>query len=219
MSTPTPSPSNDLLIVQREYGPFDDKPANGVTHDGQRLWVGSGDRMHAVDPSAGEVVRTLPLSADAGTAFDGTHLYQLTGDQIQVVELETGEVQRSIPAPGGGRDSGLTWAEGTLWVGQFRDRTIIQIDPEDGAVLKTLRSDRFVTGVTFVDGELWHGTLENESSELRRIDPHSGAVLQSHPAPPGVTIAGLSSDGQQFFCGSGYEGRVRTIARPETTSE
>src|SRR2546421_12669363 len=30
----------------------------------------------------------------------------------------------SIPAPGGGGDSGLTWAEGTLWVGQYRDRKI-----------------------------------------------------------------------------------------------
>jgi hypothetical protein len=53
------------------------------------------------------------------------------------------------PAPGGG-DSGLAWAEGTLWVGQYRNRKIHQIDPQTGAILRTIESNRFVTGVTWI---------------------------------------------------------------------
>ena len=50
-----------------------------------------------------------------------------------------------------GLDSGLTWAEGSLWVGQYRDRKIHLIDPQTGAILRTIESNRFVTGVTWVD--------------------------------------------------------------------
>lgn len=72
----------------------------------------------------------------------------------------------TIPAPGQGNDSGLTWAEGSLWVGQYRDRRIHQIDPATGAIQRTIESNRFVTGVTWVDGEMWHGTWEGDESEM-----------------------------------------------------
>jgi hypothetical protein len=103
--------------------------------------------------------------ATPGTAFDGTHLYQIAEARIDKIDPATGDVVASIPAPGRGSDSGLTWAEGSLWVGQYRDRKIFQIDPESGAVLRTIESNRFVTGVTWVDGELWHGTWEGDESE------------------------------------------------------
>jgi hypothetical protein len=49
---------------------------------------------------------------------------QLAEDRIQKIDPKTGRVLATIPAPGRGGDSGLTWAEGTLWVGQYRDRKI-----------------------------------------------------------------------------------------------
>src|SRR5690606_2763625 len=101
----------------------------------------------------------------------------------------------TIPAPGKGGDSGLAWAEGTLWVGQYRDRKIHQIDAETGEVLRTIESNRFVTGVTWVDGELWHGTWENEESELRRLDAGTGEVLERIGLPAGAGVSGLESDG------------------------
>ncbi len=200
--------------LESEFGPYADKPCNGVAHDGTHLWVASGQELRALDPTGGEVVRTLPIAADAGTAFDGTHLFQLADTIIQKIDTTTGEVVASIPAPGEGRDSGLTWAEGTLWVGQYRDRKIHQIDPDTGKILKTIESDRFVTGVTWTGGELWHATLEDDASEVRRIDPTSGDVLERFDAPAGVAIAGLCSDGERFYCGSGREGKVRTIRPP-----
>src|ERR1700727_360611 len=202
--------------ILREYGPFPgvDQVA-GVTFDGERVWFASGDRLNAFDPANGETVRAIDVAAHAGTAFDGEHLFQLAEDRIQKIDPKTGRVIASIPAPGGGGDSGLTWAEGTLWVGQYRDRKIHQIDPQTGAILRTIESNRFVTGVTWVDGDLWHGTWEGDESDLRRVDPRSGEVLESLELPPGVNISGLASGGRgEFFCGGARSGKIRVVRRP-----
>ncbi|MDP9896003.1 glutamine cyclotransferase [Variovorax boronicumulans] len=207
-----------MAEVVREYGPFDgvDK-VGGVTHDGHRVWAATGARLIAFDPDSGEQTRTLDRAADAGTAFDGKHLYQIAEERIDKIDPATGDVLKSIPAPGHGADSGLTWAEGSLWVGQYRDRKIHQIDPATGAVLRTIESNRFVTGVTWVDGELWHATWEGDESELRHIDPRSGAVLDRLEMPRGVNISGLESDGADlFYCGGGGTGKIRAVRRPKS---
>ena len=198
-----------------EYGPFPGvERVNGVSFDGRQIWFASGDRLNALDPASGKIKRGIDVAAHAGTAFDGTHLFQLAEDRIQKIDPESGRVLGTIPAPSGG-NSGLAWAEGTLWVGQHRARKIHQIDPQSGAVLRTIESNRFVTGVTWIDGELWHGTWEGETSEVRRIDPKTGAVLESLEMPPGTGVSGIESDGgDRFFCGGGSSGTVRAIRRP-----
>lgn len=203
--------------VVREYGPFAGATqVHGVTHDGSRVWAATGAKLIAFDPASGEPVRTLDVASDAGTAFDGKHLFQLAEAHIHKIDPETGRVIASIPAPGHGRDSGLTWAEGSLWVGQYRERKIHQIDPETGAILRTIESNRFVTGVTWVDGELWHGTWEGDESDLRHVDPDTGAVLERLEMPRGACVSGLESDGGElFFCGGGPAGKVRAVRRPK----
>ena len=200
-----------------EYGPFPDADSvGGVTYDGHHVWFAAGDRLTAFDPANGKTLRSIEVAAHAGTAFDGQHLFQLAEDRIHKIDPETGRVLASIPAPGGGGDSGLAWAEGTLWVGQYRERKIHQIDPETGAILRTIDSNRFVTGVTWVDGELWHATRDGDASDVRRIDPRSGEVLESLEMPAGVEVSGLESDGgDRFFCGGGKSGTVRAIRRPK----
>lgn len=171
--------------IIEEYGPFPDtEQVAGVTFDGRDVWFAAGDHLNAVDPSSGKVQRSLDVAADAGTAFDGQHLYQIAESRIQKIDPETGRVIKTIPAPGGGGDSGLTWAEGTLWVGEYRARKIHQIDPEDGAVLRSIESNRFVTGVTWADGELWHATWEDDKSELRRVDPQMGTSWNASRCRP-----------------------------------
>jgi streptogramin lyase len=202
--------------IIREYGPFAGVDhVHGVTFDGQRVWFAAGDRLLAIDPASGETVRSLDVPGHAGSAFDGQHIFQLAEDRIQKIDPKTGTVLATIPAPGGGADSGMAWAEGTLWVGQYQARKIHQIDPETGAILRTIECNRFVTGVTWVDGELWHGTWEGDESELRRIDPETGKVLESLALPQGVGVSGLESDGRDgFFCGGGGSGKVRAVRRP-----
>ena len=202
--------------ILREYGPFPGvERVNGVTFDGRDVWFASGDKLHALDPASGESHRAIDVAAHAGTAFDGEHLFQLAGDRIQKVDPATGRVVATIPAPGGEGDSGLAWAEGTLWVGRYHDRKIHQVDPDTGEVLRTIESNRFVTGVTWVDGELWHATWEQDESDLRRVDPRSGEVLETIEMPRGAGVSGLESDGaDRFFCGGGKAGKVTAVRRP-----
>ena len=203
--------------LMREYGPFPGvKNVGGVTFDGRYVWLATGDKLSALDPASGELVRAIDVPAHAGTAFDGRYLWQIAGDRIQKIDPPTGRVLETIPAPGGSGDSGLAWAEGSLWVGRYRERSIYEIDPATGAILRTLQSNRFVTGVTWVDGELWHGTWEDDESELRRIDPRSAEVVESLVLAPGTTVSGLESDGAElFYCGGGTSGKVRVVRRPK----
>jgi glutamine cyclotransferase len=206
--------------IVREYGPFPGTDSvHGVTYDGRHVWFAGGEKLSAFDPASGKVLRSIDLAADAGTAYDGQHFFQLAADEIHKIDPKTGRVLATIPAPGGG-GSGLTWAEGTLWVGQYRDRKIHQIDPETGAILRTIESKRFVTGVTWVDGELWHGTWEGDESDLRRVDPRTGEVLERIEMPAGVGVSGLESDGgDRFFCGGGRSGKVRAVRRPKHSND
>lgn len=202
--------------IVREYGPFPGAGSiHGVTYDGERVWFASGGKLNAFDPASGETLRSIDVAAHAGTAFDGRHLFQIAENRIQKIDPTTGRVLSTIPAPGGGSDSGLAWAEGTLWVGQYRNRKIYQVDPETGAILRTIESNRFVTGVTWVDGELWHATLEGDESDLRRVDPQTGEVLERIAMPPGTMVSGLDSDGgDRFYCGGGKSGKIRAVRRP-----
>ncbi len=202
--------------ITREYGPFPDvSDVAGVSYDGTDIWIATGDAMKAIDPESGAVVRSLDVPAHAGTAFDGKHLFQLSGDRIQKIDPESGRVVASIPAPEGGA-SGMAWAEGSLWVGQHRRRKIHQVDPASGKILRTLESNRFVTGVTWIDKELWHGTWEDQTSDIRRIDPQTGEVLELIAMPQGINVSGLESNGSDlFFCGGGPSGKVRAVRKPK----
>ncbi|HJU22768.1 MAG TPA: glutamine cyclotransferase [Casimicrobiaceae bacterium] len=207
--------------IVREYGPFPGaERVNGVTYDGAHVWFASGDKLNALDPSKGKVSRSVDVAAHAGTAFDGRHLYQIADDRIQKIDPKSGRALATIPAPAGGGDSGLAWAEGTLWVGHYRERKIHQIDPETGTILRTLESNRFVTAVTWVDGELWHATWEGDESELRRVDARTGEVLESVEMPRGVGVSDVESDGaDRLFCGGGGTAKVSVVRRPARESK
>ena len=215
-STPTSRDSQPAEIV-REYGPFaGTEEIHGVTFDGSQVWFARGEGIVALDPHSGALGHELAVPAHAGTAFDGKHLWQLANDRIQKVDPQSGRVLATLPAPAHGRDSGLTWAEGTLWVGEYRARKIHQIDAETGAILRTIESDRFVTGVSWTQGELWHGAMSETHGELRRVDPTSGDVLERLEMPAGTRVSGLEGDGDGLlYCGGGASGKVRAVRKPK----
>jgi glutamine cyclotransferase len=202
--------------VLQEYGPFANADqVHGLTFDGRHVWFASGDKLNALDPASGQIVRAIDVAAHAGTAFDGRYLFQIAEDRIRKIDPDTGEVLSSIPAPGAGGDSGLAWAEGSLWVGQHRGRKIHQIDPETGVILRTIESNRLVTGVSWIDGDLWHATWDDDGSDVRRIDAKTGEILEKLDMPADTGVSGLESDGdERFFCGGGATGKIRAIRRP-----
>src|SRR5690242_10580903 len=201
--------------ILEEYGPFTGvDQVGGVTYDGHHIWFAGGAKLNAIDPADGKAFDSIDVPAHAGTAFDGQYLFQIADSRIQKIDPKSGRVVSTIPAPGNGGDSGLAWAEGSLWVGEYRARKIHQIDPETGKVLRSIQSNRFVTGVTWADGELWHGTWEGEESELRRVDARSGGVQEALVMPPGIMCSGLESDGaDRFYCGGGNSAKVRAVRR------
>ena len=219
-STKAPRAAPRPAEIVREYGPFDGAEAvHGVSFDGRHVWAATGPRLIALDPDSGQTVRTIERNCDAGTAFDGTHLYQIAEKRIDKLDPATGAVLHSIPAPSQGCDSGMAWADGHLWVGEYQGRRIHQIDPDTGEVLRSLDSDRFVTGVSWVGDALWHGTWENDESELRRIDPDDGTVLERLRLPEGMGVSGLEGDGGElFYCGGGESKKVRAVRRPQAAA-
>ena len=58
-------------------------------------------------------------------------------------------------------------------------------------------------------------TLEVDESELRRVAPDSGEVLETLKMPAGMHVSGLESDGAGlFYCGGGGTAKVRAVRRP-----
>ena len=95
--------SQSTAEIIREYGPFPGaERVHGVTYDGQNIWFASDEKLHAIDPASGKMLRSLDVTADAGTAFDGQHLFQLAEERIQKIDPNTGRVLATIPAPGNG---------------------------------------------------------------------------------------------------------------------
>lgn len=207
---------SDAEIIQ-EFGPFPGVDrVHGVSFDGARVWFASDDRLNVLDPTNGHTLRAIDVAADAGTAYDGKHLYQIAKGAIQTIDPDTGSVLASVPVPGGENASGLAWAEGFLWVGDYGGGKIHQLDPGTGEVIRSIESTRFVTGVTWVDGDLWHGAWDDGKSEIRRIDHRTGETLEVLDMPEGKGVSGLESDGgDRFFCGGGSSGTVRTVRRPK----
>ena len=205
--------------ILEEQGPFPGiDTVHGVTYDGRQVWLASGDRStRSTRPAAPPCARSrCPRTPDR------------VRWQASVPDRRTPDPShRSADRPGARLDSrpGQRWRFGTrlgrssLWVGQYRDRKIHQIDPHTGAVLRTIQSNRFVTGVTWVEGELWHATWENDRSELLHLDPHTGEVLESVEMPGATKISGLETDGpDRFFCGGARGGQIRAVRRPRRAS-
>jgi outer membrane protein assembly factor BamB len=199
--------------VVREYVPFEDGSVQGVTFDGTLVWFARNDEVIGFDPESEVVVsRHRVPSARAGTAFDGQYIYQLAQGEILVLQPSDGHVVRRMPSPGKGEDSGMAWADGYLWVGQHRQSKIHKVDAKTGEVIKTLTSDRFVTGVSCVDGALWHGASgDGKPSELRRIA--SDGTVEEVLAVPVHHISGVEAAGDgSFWCG-GEKGTLRRVRR------
>ncbi len=199
-----------------EYGPFDGVGRiDGVAFDGTRVWVACGTDLRAIDAASGVEVRRFPIAASGGTTFDGRYLYQVSHDEIYKIDPETGQIVHSIPNPIPRASTGLTWAEGRLWLGHAHERKILQVEPETGVVLGVVRTDSYVTGVAWAGGDLWHGTARgDEAGALHRVDAATGDLAERVSVPGSFSPTGVSYKDGRFFCGGGRDGRLRELRRP-----
>jgi len=219
-----PLPPADTAKIVAEHSLAGVDQIHGVTFDGTHVWFAGGpdNDLHCVEPASGKLVRKLGRKdCNAGLAFDGKHLWQVSGERIHQIDRASGKTLRTIPVPAGCHSSGLAWAAGYLWLGDFNGRAIHKLDPANGALLRTIRSDRFVTGVTWAGAELWHGTYPEsdeavEPGELRQIDAETGAVRKRVHLPAGTRISGTEFDGKdKIWLGSRQErDTLRAVRKP-----
>jgi sugar lactone lactonase YvrE len=172
------------------------------------------------------------VRANSGTAFDGSHVWQIAGDRIVRVEPKTGRVVQSLATPAGVHCSGMAYVAGALWIGDYDGKRLVKVSLETGEVIKELASDRFVTGIEWIGGALWHGAWEQSGegcggaeggaveredvcARLRRVDEESGAVLQEVAVEGDWVISGTGVDAQgRLWCGGSGRGGIRAVRLP-----
>ncbi len=211
---PTPGPDLESVEIERTYGPFEGaRGAFGVAHDGLHLWVAGGDGIRAVDPGSGEVVGIAQVNADAGTAYDGRWLYQLSEGFILRVDPKTGTEVGRVPAPCQEGHSGMAWANGSLWIGEYRGGRIHRVDPATGEVQSVVQTQRYVTGIAWVGPHLWHGSAGAGRADVDHLDEASGQALRRLQLPEGLAVAGVAVDPEgRMYCAGGSDGLVRLIS-------
>src|SRR6266536_248658 len=149
-----------------------------------------------------------------GVSFDGSLVWFASGEKLQAFEPASGRIVRAHDVA---CDAGTAFDGRHLF--QIAGDRIHKIDPDSGAILRSIESNRFVTGVTWVDGELWHGTWEGDDADIRQVDPETGEVLTRLTMPEGTAVSGLESDQRDlFYAGGGESGRVRAVRKPRRRS-
>jgi hypothetical protein len=205
------------VVQARKTFDFSGQLVCGVAFDGQSLWAsiivdGQGS-LARIDRETGAVVSRVATDRIAGLAWDGSHLWAITPSGIVRIDPKTLAVVKTLPRPAiDGAMSGLAWDGEALWAGTYHQKKILKIDPATGAVLREVASDRFVTGITWLNGDLWHVVDDEDSpprpTEMRRIDADTGAVLEGIELP--FSITGLDHDGDAFWCGDS-NGSLRLV--------
>jgi hypothetical protein len=145
-----------------------------------------------------------------GVTHDGRHVWAAIGTRLVAFDPESGEPTRALDRA---CDAGTAF-DGT-YLYQIAEARIDKIDPATGQVAASIPAPGGGSDSGLAWAELWHGTWEGDESDIRRINPDTGAVLERLEMPSGTMVSGLESDGADlFYCGGGSSGKVRAVRRP-----
>jgi streptogramin lyase len=106
--------------------------------------------------------------------------------------------------------SGITYGDGALWIASTWGLTTLKIDPKTGKTLATFetpgagkprwgqpRRDSGAHGLEWVNGKYWIAVPP--SVTIYQIEPHTGKILHSIPAP-GTRPHGIAWDNGFLWC-------------------
>lgn len=102
---------------------------------------------------------------------------ELVGDSVAVIDPETDSIVGEIPV--GGRPTGPAVGEGSVWVGNRDDNTLLRIDPRSLDVVRTIGLGVTPTEVEVGAGSVW--VLSDWA--LLRVDPSINDVVDTIPLP------------------------------------
>ena len=104
---------------------------------------------------------------------------QLAGESVAVIDPGTGTIVGEIPV--GGRPAGPAVGEGSVWVGNRDDNTLLRIDARSLEVVRTFGLSVAPTDVELGAGSVW--VLSDWA--LLRVDPAINDVVDTVPLPQG----------------------------------
>ena len=102
---------------------------------------------------------------------------ELVGDSVAVIDPESDTIVGEIPV--GGRPTGPAVGEGSVWVGNRDDNTLLRIDPKSLDVVRTIGLGVTPTDVRVGAGSVW--VLSDWA--LLRVDPSINDVVDTVPLP------------------------------------
>ena len=103
---------------------------------------------------------------------------------LVVVDPETVSVVDAVPI--GGTAAGIAVGEGSVWVGNAEDKTLLRIDPETRAVRARIPLDVVPTAVAVGAGTVW--VLSEATRTVARVDVATDTVVAT------IAVRGRRSD-------------------------
>jgi YVTN family beta-propeller protein len=99
----------------------------------------------------------------------------LVGNSVVVIDSKTNSVDRELPI--GGRPAGIAVGEGSIWVGNRDDKTLLRIDPSTRRIVRTIGLGAEPSDIAVGAGSVW--VVSDAARSVLRVDPDSYDV-----APP-----------------------------------
>jgi DNA-binding SARP family transcriptional activator/DNA-binding beta-propeller fold protein YncE len=135
--------------------------------------------------------------------------FVLAGDSVAVIDPGTDTIVGEIPV--GDRPVGPAVGEGSVWVGNRDDNTLLRIDPKSLDVMRTIGLGTAPIDVNVGAGSVW--VLSDQS--LLRVDPAINDVVDTIPLPPAIGAGGWTrlevSASAVFVCSCGAPGGIVRI--------
>jgi YVTN family beta-propeller protein len=133
----------------------------------------------ALAAALGLVIAAAVVAAVRESSGRSSVPVQLTGESVAVIDPGTNTIVGEIPV--GGRPAGLAVGEGSVWVGNRDDNTLLRIDPRSLEVLRTIGLGVAPTDVEVGAESVW--VLSDWA--LLRVDPAINDVVDTVPLPRG----------------------------------
>jgi YVTN family beta-propeller protein len=108
----------------------------------------------------------------------------LAGNSVAVIDPATNSAVAEIPL--GARPSGIAVGEGSVWVGNRDDHTLLRIDPSSREVARTIGLSVEPTEVSVGAGSVW--VASKPANAVLRVDPDVDDVVATITLPEGSGV-------------------------------
>jgi branched-chain amino acid transport system substrate-binding protein len=156
------------------------------------LWLINPDlSVSRVDPTSGDVVARVPVSAGSAITADQNDVWLVGDGFTSVVRINPKTNRPSKPIEVGANFlADIALGAGSVWVSAPENGVVWRIDPAPRPIMRTVSVGRGATSIAFADGALWvTNTLDGT---VLQIDPATNTVtkmIHVPGSPVGIAVA------------------------------